>query len=204
MKGAKQYERLNREAEDLAGEIRGCETQRTETSGRICELAESAARLEADLSRALAAGSGAEDLEGKLRDCRAAREREQLMLRGLGEKLTDLRGKLEAASGQRDRTFADLARTWLEREAGLFDEKALSLRHHTKRLMAAHDLLRELRDGNLRQVFVEVLGDFISVLTTLRIPVIEGFDRTEHARNPFTHPGRETLEQVRNEIVTAK
>lgn len=125
-------------------------------------------------------------------------KRDSALIEALKEEVGKIENELSGLKIERNTIFASLAKGWLTREKGAYDQSAKETLRRAKRLTTCYGLLREIDQSH---IFMEEIPSF-EHFPSIKIPTIEGFDRSDFlSGSPFKGIPAGGREEVWKEIV---
>ncbi|MBW2110639.1 MAG: hypothetical protein JRH00_04250 [Deltaproteobacteria bacterium] len=195
---AKKFQALEKNANLIEQKLSKVRSRRREVEEQLEQTMAAIEEARDNLKTALVSDSEeAGALDQELADLERNRDRDQLLLAGLSEEIQKLELSLAEAKEAMNQAFADAAARWLKKEVVAYDRLADRYLGRTKRLLAAHKLLRDIDCG---EVFPSALGPGWSRVARIRAFKLNGFQPQDFER-PNLHSGADQLERIRKEIV---
>lgn len=124
-------------------------------------------------------------------------QRDEALEAALKEKILNFEKTIDEKTKERNTLFSSLAREWLKKETSTYDANAKKAITSIQRLLACHNLLRGI---DSTAIYQEVIGPAYEFLSSVRIPVIKSFDKSDFI-NSKIYTTHQTKERVFDEIV---
>ena len=126
--------------------------------------------------------------------------RDSLLIEGLDKEAQALEPVVTEKQAAQKKHFADNAARILQAEIGTHDRLARELIQSTKRLLTIYQLTR---DAGHPEAYRDTVGDALQFIPESKIPVIAGFNRTQHLQSSHFGITTNLLVKLKNEIEEA-
>jgi chromosome segregation ATPase len=199
----KAIRKLDTDIGSLHDQIQALQTRKAEAEARLESIKYEIPLTMEAMKKAMVGGGDLLTLEERRKELQADKERQEILIVGLIEKIEEFELQLSRAIEERSDRFAELVSSWLAKEVKAYNETAERLTQSIKRLSACHSLLKET---GRTEPFQEALGNAWRYFRQTRIVELgNGFQPSDlEGRNYITklQPGRELCERVFNEVVS--
>ena len=199
----KLIKRLDVNIGSLHDQIQALQTRKAGAEARLESIKyETPLHMQA-MKKAMVDGGDLPALEEQRKELQADKERQEIMIAGLIEKIEELEIQLSKAIEDRSDRFAELVSSWLAKEVKTYNETAERLRQSIKRLSACQSLLKE---AGRTEPFQKALGNAWRYFMQTRVVELgNGFQPSDlEGRNYIAklRPGRELCERIFHEVTS--
>lgn len=197
----KKLQELDSKITSISNVIEETESRRDHVQENLAKATTEIPQVMEQFKRAMVEGADLVELDRRRKALTDQRERDELLLKGLTEKLEELEIQLSEAIEARNSRFRQLVASWLTKESEGYNKAVDSLRTHLKRFFAAYRIVSDL---GLQSVFQEILGNGVYYLGRSRlIELGNGFgpnDLSQDSQSAKIRPGPQLIEELFREV----